>query len=159
MPDVIPSRRAPLYLEDLAAGQRFLTGARMLTSEEATRFARDYDPQAFHLDAEAARKSLFGGMSVSGWFTAAVSMRLFVEEGPPIAGGLIGLGGEISWPRPTRPEDALRLSVEILQITPSRSRPDRGIVTFRNETLNQRDEVVQIFVGKMIAPRRPPSGS
>lgn len=158
MPDPTPLSRPQLYLEDLAVGQRYRTGARILTLEAATRFAREFDPQAFHLDAEAARASLFGELTVSGWLTAAFSMRLFVEEGPPIGGGLIGLGGEISWPRPTRPGDSLRLSVEILDLRPTRSRPDRGIVTFRNETLNQRDEVVQVFVGKMIAPRRAAPG-
>jgi acyl dehydratase len=143
-----------LYLEDLTVGQRFVTRPRTLTLEAALRFAREFDPQAFHLDEAAARASLFGELTVSGWLTAAFSMRLFVEEGPAIGGGLIGLGGDISWPRPTRPGDSLRLVCEILDLRPTRSRPDRGIVTFRNETINQVDEVVQIFVGKMIAERR-----
>jgi acyl dehydratase len=155
MPQPPPFSRTPLYLEDLVVGQRFATRAYALSPEEAARFAAAYDPQPFHLDPEAARASLFQGIAVSGWLTAAISMRLFVEEGPPIAGGLIGLGGEISWPRPTRPDDLLRLKVEILEIRPSRSRPDRGIVTIRNETLNQRDEVVQVYAGKLFAPRRP----
>lgn len=153
-----PPARSPLYLEDLGPGQQFRTGARTLTLETATRFAREFDPQPFHLDDAAARESLFGELTVSGWLTAAFSMRLFVEEGPKIAGGLIGLGGEISWPRTTRPGDTLRVVVEILDARPTRSRPDRGIVTFRNETFNQQDEVVQVFVGKMIALRRPPEG-
>ncbi len=159
MADAVSPPRTPLFLDDLVAGQRFLTGPYYLSTEEATRFARDYDPQPFHLDEEAARQSIFGGLSVSGWYTAAVSMRLFVTEGPQIASGKVGLGGEISWPRPTRPGDTLRVQMEILEVTPSRSKPDRGIVTFRNQTFNQRDEVVQTFVGKMIVPRRPAAGS
>lgn len=154
MPDSVLPRRTPLYLEDLAVGQQFLTTSCAVSPEEARRFAEAYDPQPFHLDREAAERSLFEGLSISGWLTAAISMRLFVEEGPPIAGGLVGLGGELSWPRPTRPGDSLRVSVEILAVTPSRSRPDRGIVTFRNQTLNQRDEVAQLFVGKILVPRR-----
>ncbi|HWA57442.1 MAG TPA: MaoC family dehydratase [Gemmatimonadales bacterium] len=145
----------PLYLEDLFPGQRFESRPRTLRAEDAVRFAREFDPQPFHLEQAAAERSLFGALTVSGWHTAAFSMRLFVEEGPPIAAGMVGLGGEISWPRPTRPGDTLRLVVEILEVRPTRSRPDRGIVTFRNETINQRDEVVQVFLGKMLVPRRP----
>ena len=154
MHDPVSSRREPLYFDDLEVGRRFVTRPYALTPEEAHRFASAYDPQPFHLDPGAAKASLFQGIVVSGWLTAAISMRLFVEEGPPIAGGLIGLGGEISWPRPTRPNDILRLASEILGITPSRSRPDRGVVTIRNETINQRDEVVQLFTAKVLVPGR-----
>ncbi|HEY7681425.1 MAG TPA: MaoC family dehydratase [Gemmatimonadales bacterium] len=154
MPKPVLPHREPLYLEDLEVGRRFISRPYAVTAEEAHGFAAAYDPQAIHLDDQAARASLFQGMVVSGWFTAAVSMRLFVEEGPPIAGGSIGLGGEISWPRPTRPGDTLRVTSEILGVTPSRSRRDRGIVTIRNETLNQRGEVVQTFTGKLLVPRR-----
>jgi acyl dehydratase len=150
----LPSRGGPLYLDDLAVGQRFVTGAYTVTPEEVQRFAVAYDPQPFHLDEDAARASPFEGIVLSGWHTAAISMRLFVEQGPPFAGGLIGLGGEISWPRPTRPNDVLRLTTEIVEVRPSRSRPDRGVVTVRNETRNQRDEVVQLFIGKILVPRR-----
>jgi acyl dehydratase len=151
--------RSPLYLEDLAPGQRFVTGGYHLNPEEARRFAEAYDPQPIHLDPVAAQASPFGGLVVSGWFTAAVTMRLFVEQGPPIAGGMIGLSAEVSWPRATRPGDTVRLSCEVLEVNPSRSRPDRGTVTVRNETLNQRDEVVQLFVGKILVPRRPAPSS
>jgi acyl dehydratase len=143
-----------LYLEDLTVGQRFETGPYVVTAEEAHRFAAAYDPQPIHLDDEAARAGPFKGIVLSGWHTAAVTMRLFVEQGPPMAGGLIGLSAEVSWPRPTRPNDSLRLLCEIVDVRPSRSRADRGIVTVRNETLNQRDEVVQVFVVKVMVPRR-----
>ena len=82
-------------------------------------------------------------------------MRLLVDGGMPIAGGVIGKGGEISWPKPARPSDVLRVESEVIEIKPSRSRPDRGIVTVRSETRNQRAEVVQILVAKLVVPRRP----
>ena len=98
---------------------------------------------------------MFGGLAASGWHTAAVTMRLLVEGGAPVAGGIVGLGGEISWPKPTRPGDILDVHSEVVEVTPSRSRPDRGIVTIRSETRNQRGDVVQVFTGKLIVPRRP----
>jgi acyl dehydratase len=85
-------------------------------------------------------------------------MRLLVEGGAPIAGGVIGAGAEISWPRPTRAGDVLRVESEVLEVTPSRSRPDRGTVTLRSETRNQRDEVVQVLTARLVVPRRPPPG-
>ena len=132
-----------LHLEDLHVGQTFMTGSITVTTEAIKAFAREYDPQPFHLDETAAEASLFGGLAASGWHTAALSMRLLVD-GLPIAGGLIGVGGETTWPRPTRPGDTLTVHIEVLEITPSRSRPDRGMVRTRNETRNQNGEAVQI---------------
>lgn len=143
-----------LYLDDIQVGLRHVTRSYTLTAEEIVSYAKQYDPQPFHLDQRAAEKTLFGGLAASGWLTAGISMRLLVKSGTPIAGGLVGLGGEISWPRPTRPGDTLRVESEVLEVTPSRSKPDRGTITIRNETKNQRDEVVQLFVGKLIVPRR-----
>jgi acyl dehydratase len=91
----------------------------------------------------------------SGWHTAAVTMRLLVEQGLPLAGGIISAGGEISWPKPTRPGDALHVESEIVEVTPSRSRPDRGTIVVRNETRNQHGDVVQKFTAKLVVPRRP----
>ena len=142
-----------LYLEDLHVGQTFVTGSVIVTVEAIKAFARDYDPQPFHLDEAAARDSLFGGLAASGWHTAALSMRLLVD-GLPFAGGLIGVGGETTWPRPTRPGDTLTVHVEILEITPSRSRPDRGMVRTRNETRNQHGDPVQISTLGIVAWRR-----
>jgi acyl dehydratase len=110
--------------------------------------------QPFHLDEEAAKGTMFGGLVASGWHTAAVTMRLLVESGLPIAGGLVGMGGEMSWPRPTRPGDVLSVVSEVGELTPSRSRPDRGVVRLRSETRNQRNEVVQILDAKLLVPRR-----
>ena len=144
---------AKLYLEDLRVGQTFTTGSVTVTTEAIKAFARDYDPQPFHLDEAAAEDSLFGGLAASGWHTAALSMRLLVD-GLPFAGGLIGVGGETTWPRPTRPGDTLTVHVEVLEITPSKSRPDRGMVRTRNETRNQNGEPVQISNLGIVAWRR-----
>lgn len=144
----------PLHLEDLHPGQTFTSSTHTLTAEEVVAFAQSYDPQPFHLDDAAAKSTLFGGLAASGWHTAAISMRLLVTSGPPIAGGIIGSGGELLWPRPTYPGDTLHVVSEILEVTPSRSRPDRGMVLIRNETRNQRGEVVQSFTPRLVVPRR-----
>lgn len=148
------SARTLLYFDDLHRGQRFVSGAQTVTEEDIVRFAREFDPQPFHLDHEAARQSLFGALSGSGWHTAAVTMRLLVESGPPLAGGILGVGGEISWTLPMRPGDTLEVHSEVLELTPSRSKPNRGIATLRNETRNQRGQVIQTFVARVIVPRR-----
>ena len=144
-----------LYLEDLKVGQRFTSARHALDKEQIKAFAAQFDPQPFHLDDLAARSSLFGGLVASGWHTAAITMRLLVEGGAPIAGGVVGVGGEISWPRPTRPGDILQVEGEILGITPSRSRPDRGMVTLRCETRNQRGDAVQLLTANLVVARRP----
>ena len=149
-------KAALLYLEDLALGQRFVTGTKTVDEAELKAFAATYDPQPFHLDHEAAKSTMFGGLAASGWHTAAMTMRLIVDGGPPFAWGIIGGGGELSWPKPTRAGDVLQVETEILEITPSRSRPERGMVTVRNDTRNQDGDVVQSFVVKIIVPRRIP---
>jgi acyl dehydratase len=146
---------APLYLEDLYAGQRFVTPALSVDAEQIKAFARAFDPQPFHLDEQAAQASIFGELVASGWHTAAMTMRLIVTGGPPLAGGAIGVGGEIQWPRPVRPGDILHLEGEVTEVTPSRSKSDRGTVTIRYETKTADGTVVQIFVAKVIVPRRP----
>jgi acyl dehydratase len=149
-----PDRGERLYLDDLRVGQRFSSGTHLVDAEEIKAFAAQFDPQPFHLDDAAAQGTLFGGLAASGWHTAAITMRLLVETGLPLMGGIIGAGGEISWPRPTRPGDVLRVVSEIEEVTPSRSRPDRGMVRVRSETRNQRDEVVQVLVSRLVVPRR-----
>lgn len=144
-----------LYLDDLAVGRKFATRTVTLTLEGCKAFAVEFDPQPFHLDEAAARDSVFGRIAASGWYTAALSMRLLVEGELTIAGGLIGLGGEITWPRAVYPGDTLRVETEVLNVRASESKPDRGIVTVRNQTLNQRGEPVQVAVVKMLVPRRP----
>jgi acyl dehydratase len=144
----------PYYLDDLRVGQRFTTGEYELSSERAIAFARDWDPQPFHTDAEAASDSFFGELVASGWHTAAITMRLIVQD-LPIAGGLIGAGGEISWPAPTRPGAVLHVEGEVLEVRPSRSRPDRGMAVVRMETKDRDGGVAQVFTVTMVVPRRP----
>jgi len=143
-----------LYLEDLAVGQRFESRVLQVDADAIKAYARKFDPQPFHLDEEAAKSTFFGGLAASGWHTASLTMRLIVES-VPFAGGVIGSGGELSWPRPTRPGDRLRVVSEVLEITPSRSRPERGMVLMRSTTLNQNDEPVQVVSPKCVVQRRP----
>jgi len=143
----------PVYLEDLSVGDVFTSGTHEIDEPQIKAFALAFDPQPFHLDHAAAAGTLFGGLAASGWHTAAVTMRLLVAS-IPVGNGIIGAGGEISWPKPTRPGDVLRVTTTVLDVVPSRSRPDRGMATMRSETRNQRDDVVQIFTSKIVVFRR-----
>lgn len=144
-----------LYLEDFAVGRRFVSAAHTLDADQIKAFARQFDPQPFHLDDAAAQASFFHGLAASGWHTAAITMSLLVKSGMPIAGGLIGAGGEVEWPRPVRPGDTLTVESEIVAVKPSRSRPKRGMITVRSETRNQHGEVVQILTSKMLVWKKP----
>jgi len=144
----------PLFLEDLSVGQKFTSGTYLMETERIKQFAAEFDPQPFHLDEAAAEASIFKGLSASGWHTVAATMRLIATGGLDLAGGIIGLGAEVAWPRPTRPGDTLHLESEILEIRPSRSKPQQGIVTVRNTTINQNEETVCVLTAKLIVPRR-----
>ncbi len=146
------------YWEDLPVGATIELGSLTVSREEVIEFASKYDPQPFHLDDAAARDTLFGGLAASGWHTAAVTMRLQVTSGLPIAGGIIGAGGELTWPRPTRATDVLHVVSEVIQIQPSKSKPDRGMVTVRSETRNQHGDVLQLTTVRIVVPRRPAAG-
>jgi acyl dehydratase len=148
-----------LYLDDFHVGQRFTSATHVIDAAQIKAFARQFDPQPFHLDEEAAKGTVFGTLVASGWHTASITMRLQVESGLPIAGGIVGIGGEMNWPGPTLPGDTLRVVSEVEEVTPSRSRPDRGVVRMRSETRNQRDEVVQVLVAKLFVPRRTATAS
>jgi acyl dehydratase len=145
------------YLEDFQVGQTFAGATRVRVAAERTKsFAAEFDPQPFHLDENAARASVFGGLAASGWHTAAITMRLLLDSDLQPAGGILGVGiDELKWPRPVRPGDELRVESEVLEVRPSRSRPDQGLVRVRNTTLNQNGEAVQVFIGNLIVPRRP----
>jgi len=143
-----------LYLDDLTVGQRFVSGTHTMDAAEIAQFAARYDPQPFHMDDAAARETLFGGLVASGWHTAGTTMRLIVSGGLPLAGGIIGTGGELLWTKPVRPGDTLHVECEVMEITPSRSKPDRGTVVIRCVTLNQDGEMVQSFTPKLVVPRR-----
>lgn len=146
---------AGLYLDDLAVGDVFRSGEYALDAQQITEFAARFDPQPFHLDDRAARQTLFGGLAASGWHTAAITMRLLVLSGLPLADGIIGAGADLSWPQPTRPGDVLHVESHVDSIAPSRSRPRRATVIFTNQTLNQRGEVLQIMITRLIVERRP----
>ena len=132
------------------------TGTLTVEPDMIKAFAAEFDPQPFHLDQDAARASLFGGLVASGWHTAALTMQLLVAGELQIVGGLIGLGAEeLRWPRPVRPGDVLRVESEVLGLRPSESHPGRGLARVRNTTRNQDGEAVMVMVVTMIVPRRP----
>jgi acyl dehydratase len=143
-----------LWLEDLEVGQQFVSATHTLTADEIKDYAGRYDPQPFHMDEEAARGTMFGGLAASGWHTAAITMRLSVQSFP-LASGIIGSGGELSWTKPVRPGDSLQVKSEILEIIPSQSKPDRGMVRAKLTTTNQDGDVVQTFSPKLVVFRRP----
>lgn len=145
-----------LYLEDLAAGQRYSGRTAIhITSEDIHRFAGEFDPQPFHLDETAAADSLFRGLAASGWHTAAVTMKLLIDSEFSPAGGIVGAGfDELRWPNPVRPGDELRVESEVLAVRRSKSNPRQGIATLRTTTLNQKSEPVQISTGNIIVPAR-----
>jgi acyl dehydratase len=144
-----------LYLDDLYVGQRFTSSSFHMTEAKIKSFAAEFDPQPFHLDQAAAKASVFGGLAASGWHTAAVAMRLLVDGGLPFGNGIIGLGGDLAWPKPTRPGDTLHVESEILEIVLSRSKPNQAIVKVRSTTLNQDGEAVHSFTSKCLVLKRP----
>ena len=148
------------YLEDFEPGQKFASGRLSVEAARIKSFATEFDPQPFHLDENSARDSFFKGLAASGWHTAAMTMRLLVDSELEPAGGIIGAGfDEMRWPRPVRPGDELHVESEVLEVRPSTSRPEQGMIKVRATTLNQNNEPVQMFVGNLIVLRRlTPSG-
>jgi acyl dehydratase len=151
----VTERMEQLYLEDLAIGQRFTSETYVMEASRIKEFAAEFDPQPFHLEEGAAEATVFKGLAASGWHTAAVAMRLLVTGGLPFANGLVGVGGEVAWPRPTRPGDILHVEIEIVEITPSRSKPHQGIVTVRGTMFNQHGEAVYLLTAKLLVLKRP----
>lgn len=148
-------RMEQLFLEDLRVGQRFTSETYVMEAARIKEFAAEFDPQPFHMDESAAEASVFKGLAASGWHTASAAMRLLATGGLPLANGIVGVGGEIAWPRPTRPGDILHLETEIVEITPSRSKPHQGIVTVRATMFNQHGEAVYMLTAKLLVQRRP----
>jgi acyl dehydratase len=143
------------YLEDFAVGQKFGSGRLRVDGERALAFAAEFDPQPFHLDEAAARRSIFGGLTVSGWHTAAMTMRLLVETELKPAGGIVGAGlDELRWLRPVRPGDELHAECEVIEVRESKSRPEQGLIKLRTTTLNQHDKPVMVHVVNLVVPRR-----
>ena len=146
----------PQYLDDLSVGQKFGSGRLTLERDAILRFATEFDPQPFHLDDEAAQATIFRGLAASGWHTAAVTMGLLVDGEFRPAGGIVGAGvDDLRWPRPARPGDTLRVESEVLEVRPSQSRPEQGIVRLQVTTFNQDDAVLQTFVASLVVQRRP----
>lgn len=144
-----------LYLEDFSVGQIFRSGKLRVDEEQIRRFASEFDPQPFHLDEMAALHTIFRGLAASGWHTAALTMRLLVESEFKPAGGIIGAGfDELRWPRPVRAGDELRVESEVLEVRPSNSRPEQGMIKVRTTTLNGNDEAVQISIGNLVVRRQ-----
>jgi len=144
------------YLEDFAVGQTYGSSRLQIDEERIKSFAAEFDPQPFHLDAAAAQHTIFHGLAASGWHTAAVTMRLLVESDFRPAGGIVGAGfDELHWPRPVRPGDELHIESEVIEVRPSKSRPDLGLIKVRMTTLNQNGEVVLVSVGNLLVPHRP----
>jgi acyl dehydratase len=144
------------YLEDFAVGQTFGSGRLRIEEERIKSFAAEFDPQPFHLDPTAAQHTIFRGLAASGWHTAAVTMRLLVGSELRPAGGVVGAGfDELRWTHPVRPGDELRIESEVLEVRPSKSRPDLGLIKVRTTTFNQNSEAVQIAVGNLLVQHRP----
>ena len=143
------------YFEDLAIGQTFASPALRIDAEAIKRFAAEFDPQPFHLDEAAADRSMFRGLAASGWHTAALTMKLCVTSEFRPAGGILGIGGELTWLKPVRPGDELHLEAEIVETRESRSRPQHGIVKVRIATVNQHGDTVQTFAPTLFVGRRP----
>jgi acyl dehydratase len=143
-----------LYLQDLHVGQRFTSAPHELDADQIKTFAAEFDPQPFHLSEEGAAGTLFGSLAASGWHTAALTMRMLVES-IPLADGLIGAELQLVWPKPTRPGMTLQVFSEVLEIVPSRSKPNMAMVTVRNETRDQNGDVLQVFTVKMPVFKRP----
>ena len=144
-----------LYLDDLKPGDRFPGGSVTVTEQDIFAFAGQFDPQPFHLDPEAAKDTLFGGLAASGWHTAALTMRMIVDGPHKLAGGTIGMGVDgLQWPRAVRPGDTLRAESEVLEVRPSLTRPNQGVVRMRVVTVNQNGEEVLRWVANLLVQRR-----
>jgi acyl dehydratase len=142
------------YFEDLQTGERFKSATYKVSEEQIVSFAREFDPQPFHLDKAVARQTMFEGLIASGWQTAAITMRLFVQT-LNFAEGAIGLGvDEVRWPNAVRPNDVLQVETEIIDLRLSQSKPSHGIVRLRNVTTNQNEETVQTMTASALVLRR-----
>jgi len=142
------------YFDDLKVGDRFKSEPLNVTEKQLIELAHKFDPQMFHLSRKRAERTIFKGLIASGWHTAAMTMRLFVQT-LNFAEGAIGLGvDELRWPDVVRPGDVLTVETEIVDLRPSRSRPRFGIIRLRNVTTNQRDEIVQTMLASAMVPKR-----
>ena len=143
------------FLEDYAVGQIYRSGRLKVEKERIKAFAAEFDPQPFHLDDRAANASIFRGLAASGWHTAAITMRLLVDSDLNPAGGIVGLSFEdFRWPAPVRPGDELHVECEVLEVRPSKSRPDVGTLKLKTSALNQDGQAVLVQIGNILVRRR-----
>jgi len=149
--------RKPLWLEDIEVGSRYRTSDHEITTAEIVEFASRFDPQPFHLGESGAAGTIFESLAASGWHTAAITMRLVVTSGIPIATGIIGASIELRWPTPTRPGDVVHVDLTVTGVVPSRTKPERGFVTCAYDTVNQVGDVRQRTTAQLLAFRRPPA--
>lgn len=149
----------PLFYEDFHPGQRFESAPARIERDRITAFAAEFDPQPQHLDEAQAATSMFGTLVASGWHTGSLTMRLQLDAMMArIPGGAMGAQVDaMAWRRPVHPGDDLRAVIEVLEMRPSRSRPDRGVLNLRTTTLNQRDEAVMEMTAAILVPRRTPA--
>ena len=147
---------AELYWEDFESGQVWDLGSRTVSEAEIVAFARQWDPQPFHIDPDAAQGSVFGGLIASGWHTGAMWMRLYVDS---LLDGNAGMGSpgieELRWLAPVRPGDELHGRLTVLEATPSERHPDRGTIRIRGEMVNQEGVTVMSMVSRGHFRRRP----
>ena len=144
-----------LWLEDVHVGDKFRTDVYHLTTDAIIEFASAWDPQPFHLGEESAHDTFFKGLAASGWQTAAITMRLLVTTGLPLATGIIGASIELAWPTPTRPGDQLHVELEVTDVRVSKSDPSRGFITAAYDTLNQHGDVRQRTTARLLAFTKP----
>jgi acyl dehydratase len=143
------------WFDDLRVGQHFKSGEVTVSKEDILRFASEFDPQPFHLDEEAAKDTILGGLAASGWHTAAIAMKLAITTRPFGPHPLFGAGvDELSWMKPVRPGDRLHLEGEVVALVPSRTKP-QGVARVKWTAYNQNGEAVYTFIPIAIVPRRP----
>ncbi len=146
-----------VWFDDLVLGVRYRGAEIKVTRDDIKRFAAEFDPQPFHLDEAEAEKSIFKGLAASGWHTAALAMRLIVSVHPFGSNPVVGLGvDDLRWLAPVRPDDDLRVEGEVVELTPSRTKP-QGTVRVRWVVYNQNEEAVLRFTPIVVVPRRPAS--
>ena len=144
--------------DDLTLGMRFKSGEAAVSKLDILRFAAEFDPQPYHLDEVAAEKTVFKGLAASGWHTAAISMRLCVETRPFGPHPILGLGVDnLRWMMPVRPGDVLHVEGEVVELIPSRTKP-QGVVKVKWTAYNQRGEAVYSFTPITALARRGPDG-
>lgn len=143
------------YFDDFTIGQTFTSPEYAVTADEIIAFGRQYDPQPFHIDPDAAPNSVFGQLVASGWHTAAMTMRMLIDSDVRPAGGSVGAGVDaLQWRKPVVPGDVLHLVIRVAELRPSRTKPDRGVLRLDVQTVNAAGDVVQTLVINSIVPRR-----